>query len=132
MAKQIAILEYTMIFDPSETWSSGYQFENMFSDFFASHGFEAQIVEARGGTGKRVIYINKIENIQTVAKDVPQPKDQKPAQEQIKKVQTQSPTKSFKQYFSRGVPKSIVNQEKRPPKTTFQVGRTNRMKVRVP
>ncbi len=131
MAKKIAILSYEMIFDPSETWSNGYQFEKLFGDFFAYYGFEAQIVEAAGGSGKRVIYIERKNSVQQVAKQVPQPKDPKPAVEQIKQVQTRTPQTNFKTYQDRGVPKSFVNQDKRAPQLQFNnSGRSNRLKLR--
>lgn len=129
MSKQIAILSYDMIFDPSESWSSGYQFEKLFGDFFSYYGFDAAIVETAGGTGRRVIHITRANAI-----PIPKPtqqKEGKPASEQIKQVQQQRPTSSFKEYQERGVPKSFVNQEKRQPKPTLgPPGRSNRMKVR--
>lgn len=131
--KDIAILRYSIMFDPSEAWSSGVQFESDLAKCFKQFGFEADIIESRGGTGERVIFLRPINTPQQVAQRVPQPKDGKPASEQIKNVQSQVPTKSFKQYQERGVPKSIVNQEKRQPKPSFGgLGRTLRKKVRMP
>jgi len=132
MAKQIAILKYTIMFDPSESWSNGYQFENRLADFFSYYGFSAQVIESKGGSGERIIWLEKTATTKQVAHQVPQPKAQKPASEQIKKVQTQTPTKSFKEFQSRGVPKSLVNQDKRAPDLSYSQGRSNRMKVRVP
>lgn len=129
--KQLAILEYEILFDPIETWSSGYQFENMFADFFAAHGYEAQIIESRGGTGKRVIFIDRVNEFKQISKNIPQPKESKPATEQIKETQSRTPSKGFKQYFERGVPKSIVNQDKKQPKLSFPtLGRSNRQKIK--
>lgn len=125
--KNIAVLKYTIMFDPSETWSNGYLFENDFAKFFSDKGFEAQIIVSAGGTGERIINI--------VRKDiVVQPKpvqEGQPIQQQVKKVQQATPTKAFKSYEQTGVPKSLVNQDKRPPKVQFGIpGRTNRQKLR--
>lgn len=57
--KQIAYLEYTFIFDPSETWQSGYKFERDLSDFFGAYGFEAEVVETVGNASRRVLQITK-------------------------------------------------------------------------
>ena len=117
------------MFDPSEAWSNGYQFENQLADFFSAYGFEAQIVETRGGTGRRVIYLEKVEPLKT-----PQVKPvERAASQDIKRVQTQAPTKDYKEYQSRGVPQNIVNQEKRAPKLGFNIpGHILRKKVRMP
>lgn len=129
--KNIAIIKYTIIFEPTETFSSGYQFENKFAKFFESEGFEAQMIEPSGGSGERAIFLNKVNDTREVVNKVPQPKEGKPASEQIKQVQTQQPTKAFKQFQERGVPKSFVDQDKRQPKPSFgNLGRTNRQKVK--
>lgn len=60
MKKQIAYLEYTFIFDPSETFQSGTKFEKFLSDFFGDHGYEAEVVETVGNTSRRVISITKV------------------------------------------------------------------------
>ena len=127
--KQVAFLEYSFIFDPSEAWSNGYQFENQLAEFFGAYGFEAQIVATTGGTGRRVIFLKKVEAIAT-----PEPKQvEREANTDIKRVQTQAPTKSFKEYQTRGVPTNIVNQEKRAPKLGYNMpGRILRKKVRMP
>ncbi len=127
--KNIALISYKIMFDPSESWSNGYQFEAQFADFFAAHGFEAQIITPAGGTGDRVIYLERV-YLPEPAKRTEQPKQD--ATTVIKQIQTVKPSSSFKEYQSRGVPKAIVNQEKRSPKPTFHVGRSNRMKVRQP
>ena len=122
--KQVAFLEYSFIFDPSESWSNGFQFENQLSKFFAENGFEAQIVATSGGTGRRVIFLNKVEVIKT-----PEPKEEETPVRRVEK----APNNSFKEYASRGVPRQIVNQDKRPPKLGFNIpGRSLRQKVRMP
>ncbi len=88
--KQIAVLEYLIMFDPAEAWTSGSQFEANFADFFNAFGFEANIVESRGGTGRRVIFLSPIDVIKT-----PEPgKEEK----QMPQVNKQPPPKDFKQF----------------------------------
>lgn len=53
--KDIAFLEYTFMFDPSQTWSNLYQFENDLSKFFADRGYDAVIVKTVAGQGGRRI-----------------------------------------------------------------------------
>jgi hypothetical protein len=121
--KQLAILDYEILFDPSEAWTSGSQFEAAFADFFAAHGFEAQIIESRGGTAKRVIFLNKIDVIKT-----PEPRPQA----QVKKTVVQAPTKDYKSFQTRGVPKNIVNQNKRAPTLDYKMpGQMLRQKVKI-
>lgn len=123
---KIAILDYEFIFDPSETWSNGFQFEKDLSTFFEEHGFDANIIQPSGNSGKRVIHLERKQRVQAPR---PAPEGQQITQ-QVKKVQSAQPTKSFKTYEQRGVPKSLVNQDKRPPRTEYTQGRTNRQKLR--
>ena len=64
--KQIALLEYTFMFDPVTTWQRGSQFEKDLSDFFAAHGYEANILETTGNSNRRILYIEKIEIMPTL------------------------------------------------------------------
>ena len=62
------LLQYNFMFDPADTWSSLYEFENDLYQFFNSHGLEAEIVKSvEGQNGVRILLINKkkgiIENI---------------------------------------------------------------------
>ena len=73
--KQLAIIEYTFIFEPgSETWQSGFEFERSLADFLAAHGLEAQMVDVTGGATRRVIYVQKMDKLDEVrqAADKPQ------------------------------------------------------------
>lgn len=125
--KQLAILSYDIMFDPSEAWTNGSQFEANLSDFFAAHGFEAQIIEARGGTGRRVVFLSPIAPV-----GIPKETKQTQTKQPIQAVQKVNPN-AFKEYQNRGIPKTIVNQEKRPPRVEFNPGgRILRQKVRVP
>lgn len=125
--KQIAILSYEIMFDPSEAWSNGYEFENALADFFVAHGFDAHIVEAKGGTGKRVILLEKIEQLPMPQETKPQPD----LRQQVRKIAAKEPPKSFKQFGQRAIPYNLM-REKKVPKLEYQrPGITNRMKVRV-
>ncbi len=104
------------MFDPAQAWSSGSQFEASLADFFAAHGFEAQVIEAKGGTGERVIWLEQAFTPQKAANQVPQPKNSKPATEQIKQSQSQQPTKKFKQFVRSN------QQPKFAPKLEFRRG----------
>ena len=62
--KKLAFLEYAFIFDPDSTYSNVYDFENKLGKFFKSEGMEAQIIDAvKGYTGRRVIFVTKIEDL---------------------------------------------------------------------
>lgn len=61
--KNVAILEYMFIFDPSEAWSNGFQFERDIADFFAAMGFQAEVLDVSGGSNRRVINLSKIEQM---------------------------------------------------------------------
>src|SRR3954464_7266211 len=119
--KNLALLRYQIMFDPSESWSNGYQFENQLADFFAAHGFEAQIIAPSGGTGDRVIWLERV----FIPSKESKPEVKSNTVKQIKQVQQKTPPKDFKQFKN---PKHFVAA---PPKTTYQQGRTNRKKVRV-
>ena len=82
--KQLAFLEYTYVFQPgSETWQRGFEFEKDLADFFAAHGLEATIVETVGGTGRRVIYIERMDKLDKMRQDQP---PQKGIQQSLKNV----------------------------------------------
>lgn len=91
--KQLAILDYMFMFDAGTTWSNGSQFEAKLSDFFAAYGFEAQVVETRGNSGKRVILLTSIEPLQAV-------KDMKNPQVSFKPQRQVGPQKILKQMTS--------------------------------
>ena len=79
MSKQnLALLEYTFMFDPSDAWSSLYQFESTLSKFFDSLGLEAQVVKAiEGGNSKRMLLLTpKPEPKEARPTKVSSPKDQ--------------------------------------------------------
>lgn len=61
--KNLAILEYSFLFDTTTTWQHGSQFEADLSDFFAANGFEATIIEPKGNSSRRILFIEKIEEM---------------------------------------------------------------------
>jgi hypothetical protein len=69
--KQPVFLEYTFLFDSSETWSHLSQFEADLADFFSVHEYQAEIVKTVGGqSGKRIMMLTRIDmprgQVQTV------------------------------------------------------------------
>lgn len=89
MKKQIAYLEYTFIFDPSEAWQSGSKFERDLADFFAAHGFEAEVVETVGNASRRVLSITRISETLEFDKKPAPPKS---IQQSMKEVHKNIPT----------------------------------------
>lgn len=58
--KQVALLDYKFLFDPSECWSSVWEFESDIGKFFDACGLEAQIIKGVDGqAGARVIFLTK-------------------------------------------------------------------------
>jgi hypothetical protein len=61
--KSYAFLQYAFIFDPAEGWSHAYQFEKDMADFFAAHGFDAELMkQVEGSSGTKVIILKKIDS----------------------------------------------------------------------
>ena len=62
--KDLAFLEYTFIFESDpDTWSRGTDFEDDLASFFSAHGLEATPFKTVGGTGRRVIYIQRVDKL---------------------------------------------------------------------
>ncbi len=56
----IALLKYSFMFDPNETWSNLYQFESDLNMFFSGKGMEVEIVKTvEGAVNDRIMYIKK-------------------------------------------------------------------------
>lgn len=65
--KEVAFLEYAFMFDPSETWSNLYQFEDALAKYFDECGLEAVVVKTvTGQAGKRILMLNKKPMIERV------------------------------------------------------------------
>lgn len=59
MANDLALLEYLILFKPSETWSNISTFESDLAVFMKAKGLQAEIVSPVGMPTRRVIYITK-------------------------------------------------------------------------
>ena len=60
MVKNLAYLEYTILFDPSETWAHLYEFEGKFGEFLKTIGLEAEVMVPVGLATKKILFIRKI------------------------------------------------------------------------
>lgn len=79
--KDLALLEYGFLIEPSETWSSASEFESSFNDYLNEHGMKAKIVNSVGNhAGRRVLYICKIPTIPI------QPPKQHAVKQQLKNI----------------------------------------------
>lgn len=80
--KQVAMLEYRFLFDPSETYSSLYEFEQAIVAFFDACGMETQKVKTiEGANGTRMLIITKKPQVANFKADKP-----KSPQEQAKNI----------------------------------------------
>jgi hypothetical protein len=70
----LAILEYMFVFDPTDTWQHGSQFEKSLSEYFYSQGFDVSLIDIRGGSNKRAIQITKRPAPVPVLDNQPKPK----------------------------------------------------------
>lgn len=102
------------MFDPSDTWSNGSLFEKALADFFATRSLKAQIIATRGGTERRVVFIEPMDS--QIAQNLPEPKS-KPATEQIKQVQNKPLPQGFKKFIKK-IPQQVNNS----PKLDFKKG----------
>lgn len=72
--KNPIFLDYTFLFDATDTWQHLNQFENDLADFFSSMGFKADIVKSmQGQPGKRILFIQKVEKIKGMPEKQPLP-----------------------------------------------------------
>ena len=85
MSKQLAYLEYLIMFDPAETWSHLFEFENKFGEFLGTLGLEAEISVSIGMATKRVLVIKKKEEILPVAPPVISQRGPQEALREVKK-----------------------------------------------
>lgn len=82
-SKKLALLEYSFLFDPKETWQHLSQFENAFAKFLKQYGMEGQIIDSidpRGG--RRMIFIRAMDPVDLARN---QPQKQAAPQDVIKK-----------------------------------------------
>lgn len=60
-SKNLAFLEYSFLFDPTETWQYLSKFESDLAKFFGSLGYQAEIIRTvEGQVGRRILYIRKV------------------------------------------------------------------------
>lgn len=60
MARNLAFLEYNLLFDPGEVWTRVSDLEADFSKFLESKGLQGEIITPVGVTNKRVVFISKL------------------------------------------------------------------------
>lgn len=63
MAKKMAFLEYAFLFEPTSTFTNLYEFEQTLADFFAAHGYAAEVLDSvdRAAGGRRVVYLTTLD-----------------------------------------------------------------------
>lgn len=102
MAKTLAFLEYTFIFEPgSETWTRGLEFEKDLTDFLAAHGLVGEIIETIGGTGRRVIFIEKMDKFDELRGQANPPGRPKSVSSQLKEMSASKP-RAAERNFNKG------------------------------
>jgi hypothetical protein len=58
--QNLVILDYSFLFDPSETWANLYQFEQEVAQFFEERGMDTKVIKtAQGSSGRRAFLIMK-------------------------------------------------------------------------
>jgi hypothetical protein len=68
--KNLALMEYMFLLDPTETYTNVFQFEADLNLFFATKGMEIKAVSpVNGFNGKRMVMIEKKEEIETTEND---------------------------------------------------------------
>lgn len=79
------MLSYMFVFDPSEGWANGFQFEADLADFFAAHGYQADLVQAQGNTQSRVIQLSKIQEAAPPLTNQPEQRSQQQVRTTMKR-----------------------------------------------
>ena len=92
MPKEVAILEYTIIFDPSETWAHLSDMERDLAEFLKLKGLQAQIVSPLNSPTKRVLYLSKLVEVVPEVQNVPV--------DQVQQSPVNKPVQSIKQRFN--------------------------------
>lgn len=97
--KNLALITYSFLFDPSATWAHLYEFEKSLSDFFAAHGMEAEFVKnVEGSGGNKMLLISKIQEITAPpANPVGRPKSPGSQFKDLSAVKLRAPALAFKQ-----------------------------------
>jgi len=78
MAKKLAFLDYTFVFNPSETWSHLHEFEADLARHFRQVGLDAEIVRGMGSSGRTMLFVKPSNKpgVEITPDKVSAPKDQ--------------------------------------------------------
>ena len=69
----LALLKYSFMFDPVETWSNLYQFEQDLNAFFSAQGMEVEVIKSvDGASTERIMFIKKKQEIAPTQEEVKQ------------------------------------------------------------
>lgn len=75
---RIVVLEYTFMFDPTDTWQHLSQFEQSLNKFFDENQFEATVLNPSGEQNKRLLFIrSKVSRVVAEATKQGRPKEMK-------------------------------------------------------
>jgi len=75
---EIAFLEYTFIFKPSEGFAHLYEFEQALGRFFSERGLEALILKpVDGQNSRRILYLSKKDQVKQTPNQPGRPKSAK-------------------------------------------------------
>ena len=67
--KNLALLDYTFLFDPSELWTNTSQFEGALYKFFEERGIDCQTVTTnQSNNGRRMIVLSQKPMVKTSEK----------------------------------------------------------------
>jgi len=69
----LALLKYSFMFNPVETWTNLYQFEQDLSAFFSAQGMTVEVIKSvDGASTDRIMFIKKKEEIAPTQEEVKQ------------------------------------------------------------
>ena len=69
----LALLKYSFMFDPVETWTNLYQFEQDLNAFFTAQGMTVEIIKSVDGSSTdRIMFIKKKQEIAPTQEEVKQ------------------------------------------------------------
>lgn len=79
--KEVVLLDYMFMFDPSRTWAHLSEFETSLSKYFSENGMDVQVISVSGQSGRKVLYIKKKEEVKPI-----QPAKEHEVKQQLKNV----------------------------------------------
>ena len=69
----LALLKYSFMFNPVETWTNLYQFEQDLNAFLTAQGMEVEVIKSvEGGSSDRIMFIKKKQEIAPTQEEVKQ------------------------------------------------------------